>query len=305
MNTAVIDIGSNTVKITVFSEDDRKIFTDTRPLGLIGRMNSSAISAEGLDALVSLLKQFEKSALENRCRKENIFPFATAAIRGASNREDIVREVKERTGLCIDVITGEKEALLSYSGMLFSNDFISEKGVLTDLGGGSCEVIRFDRSKDSPDVISLRTGALSLYKRFEKDIHGDIPDSGTLSLMSEYFSSFTENLMPAQGEVYALGGTVRAIRTMCSLCGKKEAVPFKITKDELSRLASFIISRKKDAEGLLRSAVPERVRTFAPGIVIYSGLLRAFGKESLTVVEGGAREGYYLMIKKGTERSAG
>ena len=168
VNTAVIDIGSNTVKFTVFSESAEAVFSEARPLGLIGltEAGTSSISKRGVELLTETIDKFVQSALCHGCSRGSVYLFATAALRAASNSSAVKDAVRKKTGYDIDIISGEKEAELSYNGMLFANNFIADTGFLTDLGGGSCEVMRFDRVNNRVKAISLQCVALSIYKKF-------------------------------------------------------------------------------------------------------------------------------------------
>lgn len=319
VNTAVIDIGSNTVKFTVFSESAEAVFSEARPLGLIGltEAGTSSISKRGVELLTETIEKFVQSALCHGCSRGSVYLFATAALRAASNSSAVKDAVRKKTGYDIDIISGEKEAELSYNGMLFANNFIADTGFLTDLGGGSCEVMRFDRVNNRVKAISLPCGALSLYKKFENETDCKIPDKRVLSLMSGFFAGFAlsaaEELaydFTSDSAFYALGGTVRAIRSVCLFLMKKQEIPFAgsvindpcapftIGLSGLSELGVYLMQDRQRALRILQDIAPDRVTTFVPGIVIYTELLKKSGHKNLTVVEGGAREGYYMMLRK-------
>ena len=178
MNVSVIDIGSNTVKATIFNVGEGKCRSTLDYRGYKAKLISDVcerdgrrfLSNEGIDKLLDALYKLIEFSSFNSC--ELIFAFATASLRGLDNINEILNCVKSKLDLDIEVLSGEEEALCSLRGLL--NDEITEginEGVMVDMGGGSTEIVYFSNGS-TPKLKSLPFGCVSLYERFVK---GDVP----------------------------------------------------------------------------------------------------------------------------------
>lgn len=133
MKYAVIDIGSNSVRLLLWA-DGRSLCKkiDTTRLGE-GLALSSVLKEEAMERTSSAVGRFAAAAKDEGADK--IFVFATAAVRGAVNGGDFVRKVRQKYGLNVDVVSGEREAVLGLAGALEGRD-----GGIIDVGGASSEI---------------------------------------------------------------------------------------------------------------------------------------------------------------------
>ncbi|WP_051555987.1 Ppx/GppA phosphatase family protein [Kordiimonas gwangyangensis] len=162
---AVIDIGSNSVRLVVFSGLRRvpdTIFNEKMMCGLgaevgaTGRMGKDAIKLA-----ISTLKRFK--ALCDQMEVKHIHALATAAVRDAKNGPAFVRQVKRECGLEITIIDGTEEGRYSAHGVLSGEPRAT--GLMGDLGGGSLELAQM---KDGQvlNTVSLPIGPLRLMSKF-------------------------------------------------------------------------------------------------------------------------------------------
>ena len=158
---AVIDIGSNSVRLVVFKGLKRapEIFFNERVLcGLGGRVTSKGImSKKSMDLAFHTLQRF--ALLCRDMEVDIIETVATSAVRDASNGPEFVKRVETACGFKIKVLSGEKEARLSAVGVF--SGFINPRGVIGDLGGGSLELIAVGDNKILHKV-SLPIGPIRL-----------------------------------------------------------------------------------------------------------------------------------------------
>ncbi|MCH8863469.1 MAG: Ppx/GppA family phosphatase, partial [Proteobacteria bacterium] len=140
--TAVIDIGSNSVRLVVFQGLIRVPLTlfNERVLCGLGRSvgDHGAMDAEAMDNALSTLKRF--AFLCRDMKIDTLDVVATAAVREASDGAAFIAEVKRRTGLVAKVLSGAEEAALSALGVIAGVP--EAEGVIGDLGGGSLELAR-------------------------------------------------------------------------------------------------------------------------------------------------------------------
>ena len=174
----VIDIGSNTIRLVIYTLEDgqlRQALSSKATAGLAGFVEDGALSEEGIERMLGVLRRFRGVlSLLPDCK---VYPFATASLRGLSNTQDILERVERETGFKIDVITGREEAILDYRGAV--GRMQERSGVLVDIGGGSTELVFF-RSREVIAARSLPLGSLSLFNRF---VSGVIPDKQELREM--------------------------------------------------------------------------------------------------------------------------
>ena len=155
---AVVDIGSNSVRLVVYSGRERApspIFNEKVMAGLgAGLRNDGDMSDES-----------ERKALTALCRYKLLLRYmgvkeaqvvATAAVRDADNAEEFVKAV-EKIGLPCDVISAEDEA--RYSGLGVLSAFPGAEGIVGDLGGGSLELVEVNGDKVGRNI-SLPLGVL-------------------------------------------------------------------------------------------------------------------------------------------------
>jgi exopolyphosphatase / guanosine-5'-triphosphate,3'-diphosphate pyrophosphatase len=144
---AVVDIGSNSIRLVVFSGASRAPFTlfNEKVLCGLGR---------GLDATGRLNDAGAKLALDNLTRfvrlakamsVKRLDLLATAAVRDAKNGREFVAEVERRCRVKVQIIAGEEEARLSAQGVV--SGIPDADGMMGDLGGGSLELVALDKGK--------------------------------------------------------------------------------------------------------------------------------------------------------------
>lgn len=149
MKYAVIDIGSNSVRLLLWADGSAlyKKKSTTRlgeGLSLTGSLSQAAMqrSAEAVC----------RFAEEGRAAGARVLAFATAAVRRASNGAEFVARVLDACGVRIDVLSGEREAEAGLAGALRGED-----GAVIDIGGASTEVIVQRGAK--PSLPSARISA--------------------------------------------------------------------------------------------------------------------------------------------------
>ncbi len=292
MRLGVIDIGSNTIKITVFNAAKRpeEIFSKTVHAKLSSHITDERLSQKGISVLVRSVNALKRTARIFDCKKQNIFAFATACIRGASNRGVILAIASKCTKMNIRLLSGDEEAELCFLGAI-SSDGCPTSGVLADLGGGSCEFIEFENSA-SRKKISLNIGALAMYKKFAS---GKYISTNELKNLSEHLENELESSMqikiPENGDFIVTGGTARtAVKLLSEIEGKKHTLPCTVTLDKARELCERITSG--ELLSLTEQTVKDRSETLVPGLTVFIKAAEMLGASSFTVVEGGARTGF-------------
>ena len=298
MKCSCIDVGSNTVKISVFE----KCGQQWKNVGYMGEQtklisyviinkDEKILSDDGKKALYEVLERLIDYSSSQGV--EYIFAFATASLRGVSNASEIIEDVYKRFGVSLEILSAEEEALCSLKGLLLDEKCEGiNNGVMIDLGGGSTEIVYFENGKE-PEIVSLDFGCLSLTDRFVKSFP---PPNESLDLIRRHVRdkllqcSFIKNSCT---QVFLIGGTARAAAKMAF-----ELFP---RNKEIFKSSDFISIAEKmvcddEVRKIAKELIPKRLFTITAGCVAYYEILECINPSEIHLSESGVREGYLERI---------
>lgn len=319
MRYAVVDIGSNTLKMTIYDVAEPKnpelvtVLSESVTLGLINYNRRKIMSAEGIEKLAETLETFKK--LADNVSADVIYCFATASLRSIENSAEVISVVRDRTGLETDLISGENEALLGFEGLRcgLPESVECRQGLMVDLGGGSTELLGFI-DKIAVRALSLPFGCLSLWRKY---VSGILPDKDEIKKIRRFVSDSLSDIgwLGSYGNrVYLVGGTARALASIHAELNGVDArehpvAGYTISGAEVADVLSRYKKPDKDAVGLLIRTVPDRLHTVIPGITVYSSIIGRMGEicgeeddTEISVSTGGLREGYLLSKIRGVSQ---
>ncbi len=297
---AVIDVGSNSIRMSVYQCENGSIspmIDKKETVGLAGYIEDGVLTEEGMyraaDTIGAFIRVLHKFGIQN------ISVFATASLRNAVNQEEAVRFIEERTGFKVAVISGEEEARLDFIG---ATQFLSVKdGILVDIGGGSTEVVLFANGQIS-NLTSIPMGSLNMYTKFSS---GVTLQNDERKLMRQEILNNLSTLYWAPAEpvqtLVGVGGTARAFKKICHELYK---VPRDVQRLDAGYLGMLVKIFKKGDVNLCRKIykiAPERMLTIQPGLTILNELAKRFGVSEVVVSRYGVREGYLIerVLKNG------
>jgi exopolyphosphatase/guanosine-5'-triphosphate,3'-diphosphate pyrophosphatase len=203
-SVAVIDIGSNSVRLVVYEAMARSlvtVFNEKALCGLGREVQSTGLLAP--DAVAKALTSLRRFRALCRIQKVGrVYAIATAACRDASNGPDFIAKAERICGVPIEILSGPREAKLSALGVV--SGIHNPDGIVGDLGGGSLELIDVHGGRLRSGV-TLPLGSLALQdsshkslKRAERIVKADLID--------------VAQLKAGRGRTfYAVGGTWRAL----------------------------------------------------------------------------------------------
>lgn len=289
--TAVIDIGSNSMRMAVFQKTSRFAFHILHEVKSSVRLSESAyknggnLQSEPMERTALAIGEFLCVAKSFGARK--ILCVATSALRDAPNAHIFLSRIQREHNLSIKIISGEKEAYLG--GMACANLLPAmQEAITVDVGGGSSEFALLRNGKVE-QLYSLNIGTVRIKELFfdNNDINGAIayidkalkqlPDFGTTTLVG-------------------IGGTFRALtRAMM----KKEEYPLKklhayaTDANDFLRFTSQILDAgpKKLRTLFIK---PDRFDTIKPGTLILERIIRHTQSQKLLCSGVGVREGAFL-----------
>lgn len=160
-DVAVIDVGSNSVRLVIYRVEGRTLWTvfNEKVLAGLGRdlARTGCLSPEGVTAALGALRRFR--ALLDAVKPAQVFTAATAAVREARDRAAFLEQVQAETGFVLRVLTGAEEAHYSALGVAAGSP--QADGIVGDLGGSSLELVQLQRGRPGEGV-TLPLGPFAL-----------------------------------------------------------------------------------------------------------------------------------------------
>ncbi len=284
MSLGVIDIGSNTVRLAVYDNKTLNVIENgVNYAGLIAFVDGGKLSDEGLNVLCSAVTEMKDICKKVNC--ENYYAFATASLRDIEDKESLIKTVYDKTGVLMEIVSGEREAELDYLGLKMHYDI--KDGAAFDLGGGSGQLITFKSGKVTANI-SKKIGALKLYKTF---VEGTFPTEIEETKIREYVKGELSGFESSGYEyVFAMGGAASAIKKLYMKVFGENKDEFKIS--DLKAFSEF-------PESVINSVIPERLYTIRPALITMEEICRVLKTDTIKCVTCGVRDGmiYNLMYR--------
>lgn len=201
---AVIDIGSNSVRLVIYEGVTRSptpLFNEKTLAGLGREVHTKGMMpADAVATALAALKRFR--ALCDTMKVKKLWVLATAACRDARNGPDFIARAERICGTRIDVISGKREAHLTALGVV--SGFHKPDGIVGDLGGGSLELVEVKGTRIKRGA-TLPLGGLALQDRAGKSIKK--ADKIVRQSLSK-----VPHIRSGKGRAfYAVGGTWRSL----------------------------------------------------------------------------------------------
>ena len=288
---AVIDIGSNSVRMVIYEKTSRYAFHLLHEAKSKVRISEHAYTHGGKLQEVPMRRTFlalkEFLTIADSYKVKKTLCVATSALRDAPNKKDFLKKVKDALKLNIKVIDGEKEAY--YGGVACLNLLPKLHSALSiDIGGGSTEFTIIDE-KNITNTLSLDIGTVRLKELF--------CDSHKLTEATQYIDSkleFLDNITIST--LVGIGGTFRAISK--AIMENSNYPLNKIHAYEYSDtiFKTFIVNILEANEKELKILGIERNRfdVIKPGALILQRVLQKLSSVNIITSGVGVREGVYL-----------
>lgn len=166
---AVMDLGTNTFHLLIAEADasnPKELLHLYEPVKLgQGGINKGIIQPDAFERGIKTMEKFHQNI--QRFNVGRVKAIATSALRSTSNGKDFIDQVKQKTGIDIEIVNGDREAAYIYNGVRASGCLSSENDLIIDIGGGSVEFIICNQEQ----LIwkqSFEIGAARLMDRFHQ-----------------------------------------------------------------------------------------------------------------------------------------
>jgi exopolyphosphatase/guanosine-5'-triphosphate,3'-diphosphate pyrophosphatase len=299
----VVDLGTNSIRLLVASarpSEDQGLEEFARDMVITrigeGVDRTGRIDPEALARTVDVLEGYCRRA--RALHAERIRVSATAAVREASNRDELEASVRTHAGSELEIITGEREAALSFRGATHGLDAPTPFLVL-DIGGGSTE---FAVGKEEPEVsISTPMGSVRLTERL---IRTDPPSEEELTMVRKTVHDIldgVERSVPAgtARTLVAVAGTpttIQAISLGLPFYDPEAIHRSWLSKGEAERVLAELAGMTTDQRSAIPVMAPGRADVIVAGAVILVEVMRRFGFEQALVSETDILDGLALEL---------
>lgn len=301
MSTAVIDIGSNSIRMFVYDKSGEKIkriFKQKEYAELIRYIELGKLNNKGIKKLTCTMNNFK--LICDMISIDEIACFATASLRKISNADEVLNIIKDKTDIDIKVISGPEEAELGYDGLNYAFS-LTGKGLTLDMGGGSTELLLYD-SGNILNAVSIDAGSLSLFRQYVNSLFPTKEEYEHIQehVQQEVMTQANWLLKNEPISAYLSGGTARAIARLhrAIIRGRKDIHGYKMSVDEVQMVFDTISSLDHYALYMLTEIMPERIHTILPGMFAYLQLFKICNISDIIISDYGVREGYMLKCTK-------
>lgn len=291
MNYAIADLGSNTIRLSVYHTlpegGFERLFSEKEMAGLVNYISDGVLSEAGIRRACVALTNFR--SLLHQFGMNEMHVFATASLRNIRNTEEAVAMIRDLTGIDVDVISGDEEAQLGYYGAMRTLEM--RDGAMFDIGGGSTEIVEV-RDGRILRAQSLPIGSLNLFNRY---VSGIWPKRKELEAIEQAVRKALKGAnLPERkaGRVCGVGGTARAALKITNAWKDRPILERRMTPQELHKLKKMLLRRDPGARKLILNACPDRIHTILPGVVLMDAVCSALCSGELYISQNGVREGY-------------
>jgi exopolyphosphatase/guanosine-5'-triphosphate,3'-diphosphate pyrophosphatase len=283
---AVVDVGSNSVRMVVFDGAARSpaYFYNEKIMCALGSglSETGRLNPEGRKRALAALNRFQLLAQGMDALPLTIV--ATAAVRDAEDGPELVAEVERETGLRINVIPGDEEARLSAQGVLLG--WPGSYGLVCDIGGSSLELAEIHGGEVGKRLTSP-LGPLKL-----KDVKGG--RKGRKAFIREHLETMAETMGKQRDRLFLVGGSWRAIARIDM---ERRGYPlhvlheYRMDKKAVLKTAEYIA--QSDIEELrLRCGLSAARMDLVPiASEVLSEVVRRFKPHDIAISSYGIREG--------------
>jgi len=297
MRLGVLDVGSNTVHLQVVDTSPgarpNPTFNYKEELRLTQYIDeNNLVSEEGIRKLRECIQR--AIAQSASVKTQELLPFATSALREATNGEEIISSINKDFKIDLQVLTGDEEAKLTFLAARRWFGWSSGRLLVIDIGGGSLEMaVGID---ETPEVAtSLPLGAARLTKNFLK---GDPYTDKSLRTLRDHIENKLEQVLPSlvkhQDTDRAIA-TSKTLRTIARLSGDWfDGNGKNISIDAIRKISTKLSEMKESERAKLPGVSENRASQIVAGALVAESVMRNLDIKELEICPWALREGLVL-----------
>ncbi len=304
MRLGVLDVGSNTIHLQVVDTHPgarpNPTFNHKVELRLTEYLTQeNNISQEGIAELRLAIKN--AIVHSKSVKTEELLPFATSALREASNGAEIIAAINKDFEIDLQVLTGEEEARLTFLAARRWFGWSSGRLLVIDIGGGSLEIA--SGVDEAPEVaVTLPLGASRLTK---SHLQGDPFTAKSVRSLRDYIEEQLESVLPnlvRHEDSDRAIATSKTLRTLARLSGDWYGGNGKnITIDAIRKISTRLAEMDSEERTKLPGVSANRARQIVAGAFVTESVMRNLDLDNLEICPWALREGIVLKYMDWTE----
>lgn len=292
---AIIDVGTNSVKFHIGERNVSGKWRDIVDRADLTRLGEG-LSESGMISDAALARTATAiSSMMDEARRTGVRAVAavgTAGLRIAANSADIIAALKARTGVQIEVVSGEEEGRLAYLAAMAGLGLKEGSLVVFDTGGGSSQ-FTFGHCSNVDDRFSIAVGAARYTEQYKLD------DAVAADVVREAMSAISADLSriesrPVPDILVGMGGAITnitAVKLGLTTYDPGLVQGTVLDRAEIDRQIELYRSCNADARRAIVGLQPNRAEVILAGACIVRTIMEKLGKSSLTVSDRGLRHG--------------
>lgn len=309
---AIIDCGTNTIRLLITQPDGRGGLSEIDRRTRIVRLGqgvdaTGAFHPDALARTFAAAQDYAEVINGHDIPTDRVRFVATSASRDVRNRDEFFNGIRDRVGVTPDVISGDEEAALSFAGALSGATDPQTPVLVTDIGGGSTELIIGDAGGSADHAVSLDIGSVRLTERFWT---ADPPTADDLDRAAAYVDRLLDGTRAPSGS----GGGIdwSTVRTWIGVAGtittlaaidldlteydRSKVHRHRIAAGQVQSIFARLASLSADRIRQLGTVHPQRADVITAGALIAARIATRLRVEALTVSEADILDGAALRL---------
>ena len=291
--SALIDIGSNSMRLVIYLKEKSGRLYEVENVKAVSRLSNyldaeQNLSQEGIDVLLSTLANFaEVLAIYP---SQQFVCMATATVRQANNRDDLVKRVKDQFDWDMIVLSEKEEAYYGYLAVVNSTSIT--EAITVDMGGGSTEVTYF-KDREIIHSHSFSFGTLTLKALYQADLSESINAQIVHQYVKKQFHTLPW-LIDRHVPLIGIGGSAR---NLAQIDQNEKAYPmaglhqYQMNLYDINRILNYLIAlplnKREKVEGLSK----DRADIIIPAVETFKTLFKTMKADRLILSQRGLRDG--------------
>src|SRR5579859_866430 len=285
---AVIDVGSNSVRLVIYRLDGRAIWTvyNEKALAGLGRdlPSTGRLSPQGVEIALIAIRRFR--ALLDGWRADDVTTAATAAVREAADGPAFLKRVRDETGLSVRVLSGEEEARFAALGVIAGQP--DAQCVVGDLGGSSLELVRLNAvTLDEGATLPLGPFALGAPRQLDGDRIRRVIEAA----LAPYAARF------ATRHFHAVGGAWRNLALFQMELADYPlhvAHQYEMSRSDALNVSRLVARQSRASLERMQGLSKKRIETLPYAAIVLEALIESLNVERVIISAFGVREGLLL-----------
>ncbi len=303
---AIIDLGTNTFHLLIVEKLEGRFITIHQEriaakVG-VGGINQNIITEAAIVRALNALREFKLKLDSFDVVKT--FCFGTSAIRNANNKKELCDRILLETGIEVNVISGDEEALLIYKGVASAIDLGKQSNLIVDIGGGSVEFIIANEN----EIFWKQSFEIGGQRLIEKFTPHDPITTDDINSLNHYFKEQLSSLLIAL-EKYnpsTLVGSSGSFDTLSEIYSHQNEIEYKpenpetpLTIETFYSIHQLLIGKSRSERMQIPGMIELRVDMIVVGSCLIKFLLDSYSFQTIRVSTYSLKEGVLAIMASG------